>query len=63
MNIEIIVPIVRAPTKLCSIKWSGKTPRKKMKRIGTSISGMKEPTINPGKTSFLLIFDKPHATG
>jgi hypothetical protein len=34
-----------------------------MNRIGTSISGIKEPTINPGKISFLLSFDKPHATG
>jgi hypothetical protein len=60
---EIIVPTVTAPIKLWKTRWSGSTPEKKKNRTGTSISGMKEPTINPGRFSLLSIFESPHAIG
>jgi len=40
-----------------------KHPQKKINKIGTSISGMKEPTIKPGRISLLSSFDSPQATG
>jgi len=49
-----IVPILAAPTKLCRSALSGiRVPNNKI-MIGISRSGNIEPTINPGRLSFLL---------
>ena len=63
VKIDIRVPIVSAPTKLCIMKWLSIPTLKKRNIIGTSISGINEPTIKPGKFNRLLSFENPHATG
>jgi len=62
-KIEIRVPTVSAPTRLCIMKWLSIPMLKKRNIIGTSISGINEPTIKPGKFNCLLSFENPHATG
>ena len=62
-KIESRVPIVSTPTKLCNMKWLSIPISKKRNKIGTSISGINEPTIKPGRLNLLSIFESPHATG
>ena len=60
---ESSVPIVRAPIKLCKMKWLSIPILKNRNKIGTSISGINEPTIKPGRFNRLSIFLSPHAMG
>jgi len=62
-KIESKAPIVSAPIKLCNMKWLSIPTLKKRNKIGTSISGINDPTIKPGRLNLLSSFESPQATG
>jgi hypothetical protein len=56
------VPTDTAPTRLWRKRWSGRS-LKKTHMIGTSMSGITDPTTTPGSKNLLFVLDKPNARG
>jgi hypothetical protein len=55
-------PIVVAPRRLCKKRWSGRLA-KNIHINGTSMSGMTEPTTNPGRDRRLSALEIRNASG